>query len=187
MHQQAASKNNSATRGGFRIKAELNNFRVSARKVRLVADAIKGKSVPEAERILKFIGRRAAGPIAKALASAVANARQNFQMASGEFIIAKADVNVGPTLKRSRPRAMGRAFPIRKRTSHVRLILESRGALPKRRRANKSEIAIVEGGGGLTEPGGENRSRERERPMGKPRIATKTTDFVKRMFRRKAI
>ena len=187
MRQQAALKRNKAIWDGVRIKAELNNFRMSARKVRLVTDAIRGKSVPEAERILRFIGRRAAGPVAKVLVSAVANARHNFQISSGEFIIARADVNNGPTLKRSRPRAMGRAFPIRKRTSHIQLILESRGVLPKRRRVNKSEIAIVEGEGGRAEPGGENRSRERERPVEKPKIATKTTDFVKRMFRRKVI
>ena len=187
MRQQATSKTNKEVWNGVKIKAELNNLRISPRKVRLVIDAIKGKSVPEAERILKFIGRRAAGPIAKALASAVANARQNFQISSDILIIAKADVNGGSTLKRSRPRAMGRSFPIRKRTSHIKLILESRGALPKLRRIKKSEIALIESDDGRAEPGGENYSRERERSADKPKVATKTTDFVRRMFRRKAI
>lgn len=172
----------------MRITAELNYLRLSPRKVRLVADAIRGRSVPEAERVLRFLSRRAARPMEKLLASAVANARQNFQITSpGELVIADIGVNSGPTLKRSRPRAFGRAFPIRKHTSHITLVLESRGIVPKRRKAKKPGIAVVRGEREAGKELGAGRTPEREIFREKVRVSAKPSGFVKRMFRRKAI
>ncbi len=161
---------------------------MAPRKVRVVANVIRGKRVPEAERALKFLTRRAALPIEKLLASAVVNARHNFQVADpGSLVISEISVSGGPTLKRRRPRAMGRAFPIKKRTAHVRLILETTaasGAAPRRSAPMVSEARRVEPS--FPAPASKP-SAEREVLRRKPRIMTKPTDFVRRMFRRKAI
>lgn len=169
-----------------KISAELNYLRMSPRKVRLIADAIRGKSVESAERSLRFLTRRAGRPVGKLLRSAVANAKHNFQItAPASLVVAEITVDEGPTLKRRRPRAMGRAFPIKKRTSHVRLVLEAKGvaAAPKAKKAN---ISIVRGEDKSSAEAGKP-AAEREAFKVKPKIATKTTDFVRRMFRRKAI
>lgn len=167
------------------IRTELNYLRMSPRKVRLVADAIRGKSVPEAEVSLRFLTRRAAAPVAKLLAAAVADARQNFQILSPEsLVVRRIRVDGGPILKRSRPRAMGRAFPIHKHTSHITLILESRGETPKRRKRKKSDIAVVEGEAPV---GSIERGVSHDVFRERPKVVTKPTGFVQRMFRRKAI
>lgn len=173
----------------MKIRAELNYLRMAPRKVRAVAEVMRGKSVREAEISLQFLARRAAGPMAKLLRSAVANARQNFQVSDPATLrITGVSVNQGPALKRIRPRAFGRAFPIRKGTSHVTLVLEAAGATPKRpRRARPSAVRMSteEAKGERTEVGrpGLERAAFRERPKAR----TKPTEFVQRMFRRKAI
>ena len=107
------------------MKATLSNYRQSPRKVRLVADLIKGKSIAIAETELAFLVKRAATPFHKLLMSAVANALQ--AGASKDALYVK-DVRVdkGVTLKRSMPRAMGRASRINKRASHVIIVLAER-------------------------------------------------------------
>jgi large subunit ribosomal protein L22 len=100
------------------MKAILKNYRQSPRKVRLVADSVKGKSVDEALTRLKFMPKRATDVIGKLIASAAANARENFDNA-GELIVKNIEVNKGVTLKRYRPRARGSAFRINKRTSNL--------------------------------------------------------------------
>lgn len=171
----------------MKITAELNNLRMSARKVRLVANAIRGKRVSEVERTLHFLARRAALPIEKLLHSAVANAKNNFQIGDADtLVVSELTVDGGPTLKRRRARAMGRAFPIRKRTSRVRLVLET-AARQERKQPKKSAIHIVgsEEGAGADEA----KTRERRPPpfREKPKVETKPREFVRRMFRRKAI
>lgn len=133
----------------MKITAELNYLRIAPRKVRLVARAIRGKSVPDAERALKFLVRRAASPLEKLLRAALANAKQNFQVSDPELlVVSDVTVNQGPMLKRSRPRARGRAFPIHKHTSHVRLVLEAAGRVaPKRARARRASVAVLRAGG----------------------------------------
>ncbi len=169
------------------IRTELNYLRMSPRKVRLVADAIRGKSVPEAEAALRFLSRHAAAPVAKLLASAVADARQNFQFTSpAALVIRHIRVDGGPILKRSRPRAMGRSFPIHKHTSHITLILESQGQAPEKRRRRKADIALVKGGAPvLIAP--EKRESAHTVFRERPKVITKPTGFVRRMFQRKAI
>ena len=101
------------------VKATAKFVRVSPRKARLVADLVRGKSVPEARAILAFATRDAAVPVRKVLESAAANADHNHGMRSDDLVLAHVTVDPGPTIKRFRPRAMGRATPILKRTSHI--------------------------------------------------------------------
>ncbi len=107
------------------VKAELNKYRQSPRKVRLVADAIRGKKVSDALDILTFATQRAAAPIKKLLESAVANAKHNDGLSQEDLFVKEIRVDEGFTMKRIRPRAHGRAFPIRKRTSKIKIGLES--------------------------------------------------------------
>ena len=104
------------------ITAQLNNYRQSPRKVRVVANAIKGKSVKEAKNKLNFITKRATGPLQKLLNSAVANAK-NIGANIDNLSIKSITVNAGKILYRRRPAAHGSAHPIHKRTSHVKIIL----------------------------------------------------------------
>lgn len=98
-------------------------IRIAPRKVRLVADLIRGKEVGEALAILRLTPRAASPVLEKVLNSAVANAEHNFDMNANNLSIAKIYVDEGPTLKRFRPRAQGRASRINKRTSHITIIL----------------------------------------------------------------
>ena len=98
-------------------------MRSSARKARLVCDHIRGKSVPEARAILAFAPRGVAKDWSKLLESAVANAEHNHELIGDELRIKEVSADVGPTLKRFRPRAQGRATPINKRTSHLSIAL----------------------------------------------------------------
>jgi large subunit ribosomal protein L22 len=100
--------------------------RVSPRKARLVVDLIRGKSVGEARTILKFSPRAAAEIVEKTLNSAVANAERNLHVKADDLVVGKTYVDEGPTLKRIQPRAMGRAFRINKRTSHITVIVNPR-------------------------------------------------------------
>jgi len=100
--------------------------RVSPRKARLVVDLIRGKSVGEARTILKFSPRAAAEIVEKTLNSAVANAERNLHIKADDLFVGATYVDEGPTLKRIQPRAMGRAFRINKRTSHITVIVKSR-------------------------------------------------------------
>jgi ribosomal protein L22 len=97
--------------------------RSSARKARLVCDQIRGKSVEDARAILAMTGRAAARDWSKLLESAVANAENNHELVGDELRIRSVTADEGPTLKRYRPRAMGRATRIRKRTSHLTIQL----------------------------------------------------------------
>lgn len=101
--------------------------RVSPRKARLLTNEIKGKHVDEAFKILAFSNRRAARFVFKTLASAVANAEKNHGLDRRKLYVAEARVDEGPTLKRWRPRAFGRASMIRKRTSHIFIAVAERG------------------------------------------------------------
>lgn len=106
------------------VTAKLRYLRMAPRKVRLVADLIRGKSVEEAQNILNFTQKRAALPILKLLKQAIANAKNNFHLDEKNLYISKITVNEGPKLKRVFPRARGQADVIQKKTSHITLILE---------------------------------------------------------------
>ena len=119
--------------------------RTSPRKARLVLDQIKGKRVSEALALLRFIPKHAAEPIRKVLASAAANAQDAWQAIPEELKIANFIADGGPTLKRVRPRAQGRAYRILKRTSHLTVILtEMPAPKPKRRVPAKPKAKKVQ-------------------------------------------
>src|SRR6478752_2497285 len=108
---------------GLKVSAQAKYVRTSARKARLVCDHIRGKDVVEARAILAFTPRSAAKPWLKLLESAVANAEHNHELVGEDLKIFAVHADEGPTLKRFRPRAMGRATRIRKRTSHLSITL----------------------------------------------------------------
>ena len=99
---------------------------VSATKARRVIDLVRGKSVDEALHILRWAPQAASEPVAKVIASAAANAQNNEGLDPATLVVATVYADEGPTAKRIRPRAQGRAFRIRKRTSHITVVVESR-------------------------------------------------------------
>lgn len=105
-------------------KAVLRFVRMTPRKVRLVVDLIRGREVPEALTLLKYLPRAAARVVEKVLQSAVANAGVKELGDSDSLRVSRAFVDGGATLKRFRPRSMGRANPIHKRTSHITIVVE---------------------------------------------------------------
>jgi large subunit ribosomal protein L22 len=107
----------------MKVQAKARHVRQSPYKVRRVLDLVRGLPVDEARVILTHTPRRAADPILKCLNSAIANAEHNLAADSEELVIAEAYADEGPTLKRWRPRARGRATRIRKRTSHITIII----------------------------------------------------------------
>jgi large subunit ribosomal protein L22 len=107
-------------------EATLRYARISARKVKIVADLIRGKDVAEALAIVKFTPKASSEIIEKLLKSAIANAENNHGMDSKKLYIAEIYANQGPTLKRIRPAAKGSAVRIRKRTSHITIVLKER-------------------------------------------------------------
>ncbi|ASP28707.1 50S ribosomal protein L22 [Spiroplasma corruscae] len=104
-------------------KAKLTMIRISPRKVRLVADSIRNKKIANAIAILQNQDKRSSEPVLKLLNSAVANAVNNNGMEADRLFVKTIFVNEGPTLKRFRPRAHGRAYEILKRTSHITIVV----------------------------------------------------------------
>jgi large subunit ribosomal protein L22 len=122
--------------------ASATYIRISPTKARAVMNLIRGRHVEDARRVLKFTQRSSALPIAKVLDSAIANAEHNRGLPSDELVVARAWVDEGPTLKRFRPRAQGRATRIRKRTCHIYVVVgrseEAIAALPERPAAKQT-------------------------------------------------
>jgi len=108
------------------VKARLKFVRVSPRKAQLVADLVRGKGSEEALNILTFTKKSAAKIIIKLLKSAIANATQKKNIDIDRLYIKKITVDQGPTMKRFQPRALGRATTIRKRTSHIDIVLDEK-------------------------------------------------------------
>ena len=109
-------------------KATLKFARISSRKVKIVADLIRGKDVDEALAIMKFTPKASSEVIEKLLKSAIANAENNHDMKHENLYVAEIFANQGPTLKRIRPAAKGSAVRIRKRTSHITIVLKEKEA-----------------------------------------------------------
>lgn len=105
------------------MKATLKNYRQSPRKVRLLAGLVRGKSVSQALTMLAFTDKRATGPIAKLIKSAAANAEKNHGASGKVLVVRDIRVDKGVTIKRSMPKAFGRAAPINKRTSIISVAL----------------------------------------------------------------
>ncbi len=111
--------------------ARASYVRVAPMKARRVVDLIRNRPAQQVLAELKFQPQAAAEPVAKVLASAIANAEHNFDLDPESLVVSRAYVDEGPTMKRFRPRAQGRAYRIRKRTSHITIEVESVDALGK--------------------------------------------------------
>ena len=112
----------------MRVTATAKYVRGSTRKVRLVTQAIKGKRVEEAAALLRFMPLGAARDVASVLKSATANAENNHNLSADELVNVEALAHEGPAIKRWRPRAQGRAFPIHKPMTHITIVVQDREA-----------------------------------------------------------
>jgi ribosomal protein L22 len=121
-----ARRRGNSVEGRVTVRAQAKYVRVSARKARLIADHVRGKNVDEARAILAHASRHVAEDWRKLLESAIANAEHNHDLVGDDLRVLAATADEGPTLKRFRPRAMGRATRIRKRTSHLTITLTPR-------------------------------------------------------------
>jgi len=120
-------------------KASLSHTRISARKVKIVIDLIRNKPVGTALAILKHTPKAASEPVEKLLLSAIANAENNHGMDPSLLVVSEVFANQGPTLKRIRARAQGRAFRINKRTSHITVVVKESEALLAKQEATKKD------------------------------------------------
>ena len=157
------------------VTAKLRYLRIAPRKVRLVADLIRKKKIEEAQTILNFTIRKAALPLLKLLNSAVANARNSFQLEAKNLYISKITVDEGPKYKRWMPRARGMAYPIQKKTSHIILVLDEIGPGKKIKKIKKVEE--------------KKKLPKIEKPKFRPEAETpkpKIVKGLKRIFRRKS-
>jgi large subunit ribosomal protein L22 len=111
-----------------RVSATAKYVRRSTRKTRLVTQLIVGRPVGEATALLRFLPQGAARDVARVLRSATANAENNLNLSADELIVAEARADEGPTIKRWKPRAQGRAFPIHKPMTHITVVVESKEA-----------------------------------------------------------
>ncbi len=112
----------------MRVSATAKFVRGSTRKARLVISAIRGKPVEDASALLRFMPQHAARDVARVLRSAASNAENNLHLSADELVVLEAHADEGPTVKRWRPRAQGRAFPIHKPTTHITIVVGDREA-----------------------------------------------------------
>jgi large subunit ribosomal protein L22 len=160
------------------IVAKLRYLRIAPRKVRLVADLIRGKSAKKAEAILNFTVKKAAKPLLKLLKSAIANAKNNFQLPEENLYVSKIFVDEGPKYKRWMPRARGLVSEIQKKTSHVTIVLDEIEKGPKKiEKVKAKKIAKKEKIAKIEKP-----KFRPEKEIKKPKIKKE----VKRIFKRKA-
>jgi large subunit ribosomal protein L22 len=159
------------------VRAQAKWVRMSARKGRVVAEHIRGRSVPEARAVLAFTQRAAAREIEKVLSSAVANAEANHGLVGDELLVHAAVVDEGPTLKRWRARARGRVARIKKHTCHITVVLlapaaqEAPAAPETRKRAEPKETAAPEATGpeAAAESQADEETEEKAESKPKPR------------------
>lgn len=170
------------------ITAKLRYLRIAPRKVRLVADIIRGKSVEESQAILSFVTKKAALPLLKLLNSAVASARNNYQLDSADLLISKITVDEGPKYKRWQPRARGQAYEIQKKTSHIILVLEEIREKSKKAGKKVEKLQKVKEEKIISK---QEKTPKTEKPKFKPEAKDSTspggrTLMGKRIFRRKS-
>lgn len=151
------------------VKAKAKHIKMSPRKVRLVVDAVRGMKTDKALEQLSFINKLATKPIEKLLKSAIANAENNFELDKDNLFIKEIRVDEGVTLKRWMPRAHGRATPIRKRMSHISLVLgEIKDSGQKEAKKQKIEEPIKIGEQPVQDKNIENKKEEdKEQPVKK--------------------
>ena len=163
-------------------KATLRYLRIAPRKVRLVAETIRGRKVGEAQAILRSTTKSGAEHLQKTLGAAIASAKNNFEMQEDNLYIAKVAVDEGPKLKRFRPRARGRAYPIQKKTSHITLILDELvESVPQAKVKDKKVEVVTDATEATTAPSQPKLRAQREIK------GAKKNSGLQKMFRRKAI
>lgn len=121
----------------MKVIARSKNIRISPRKLRLVADVVRGLKIEEAEKILIGINKRATGPLLLTLKQGIANATKNFDLVKETLVLKSLEIGKGPTFKRGRPASRGYWHPILKRTSHIRMILEGEERKKEEKQKNK--------------------------------------------------
>ena len=112
----------------MRVSATAKYLRGSTRKARLITQAISGRPVEDAAALLRFMPQRAARDVAAVLKSATANAENNHNLSADDLVVVEAHADEGPTIKRWKPRAQGRAFPIHKPMTHITIVVADREA-----------------------------------------------------------
>lgn len=172
------------------IKAELHRAHLSPRKVRLVADAIRGMNVRQAEALLNHLPKRSSLPVLKLLKSAQANAVHHAQLDGSDLSVKDIKVNPGPAAKRMMPRAFGRAATIRKRTSHILIVLDvsikSQNMTPMSLRKNQ-ELVIRDAKIEDLKAAPVSSGRREQQPSSSGRGVKKSLGFARRIFQRKVI
>jgi large subunit ribosomal protein L22 len=185
----------------MQVSAQLNNLRKSPRKVRLVANMLKGISVKDADEQLKFLVKGSVPSLGKLLKSAVANAENNLGLDKDNLFIKDVIVNESKKLKRWLPRAHGRASLLLKRTSDIKIILEELVEGKGRKKIKKQEIKDIKAVKGVETEKKEKEkteeSKEEKKEIVKERVekefvdekkkAEKSKGFLKRVFRRKSM
>jgi large subunit ribosomal protein L22 len=172
------------------ILTRLNYLHIAPRKVRAVSGLIRGRDVVTARVLLKNLQRRASLPFLKLLNSAVSNAKHNFDIDEKNLFISSLTVNGGPVAKRSRARAFGRASMIRKRTSHITMVLKETNAAKNKVKSKKAPEIIIREVADASEIKEElkktdTQTKTRDDLTKNP--AKGRSEFVRRLFRRKAI
>ena|SRR3989344_7133067 len=165
------------------VTAKLNYLHIAPRKVRLVANALRGLSVNEAEAQLLFRPQRSSEPLLKLLRSAVANAKNSQKLNADKLVIEAIQVNQGPMLKRFMPRAMGRATPIHKKMSHVILVLAEKEKTP----VSRFQISAAKK---VKSPKKESKEKKPKLEIQKDNAPVKVKEkagFLKKMFNRKSV
>ena len=187
----------------MKATAKLRYIRIAPRKVRLVADQVRGKKVEEAQRVLDFTANRASVPILKILLSAVAAAKNNFEGEEANLYILSITIDEGPKLKRYRARSRGAAYPIQKKTSHITIVIdEVEDVKREKKKSTKKAVKISKAETVQTETTpptlleADSTTARKETPPDKPRYRPETErevpkpkkdSRIKRLFRRKVI
>ena len=168
------------------VIAKLKYLHIAPRKVRLVADLIRGQKIEQAQAILNFTAKRGAIPMLKLLKSAIANIKHNFPENKLNFYVSKILVDEGPKFKRFRPRAKGTASAIQKKTSHITMVLDEIGKKSKKaKKIKKVKPKIVK----LKKIEIKREGLKPEKPKFRPEkeiFKPKIKRGIKRIFRRKA-
>lgn len=173
----------------MQVKATLRNLHIAPRKVRLVADLIRGKKAEQAVSILNFTVKAASEPLLKLVKQAMANAKNNLQLDPNNLFVFKISVDEGPKQKRWMPRARGQAYEIQKKTSHINLIMEEIVKSKTKIRKAKGEKAKEEV---VREEAEEKifKTEKTDRPKFKPEIKAqkpKGAKGISKIFRRKSV
>ena len=173
----------------MQVTAKLNYLHISPRKVRSVINVVKGMSAKDALAQLRFFPNRASEPLEKLIKSAIANAEHNFSLAPESLKIKIFKADGGPVFKRFRPGSKGRVSPIRKRTSHITLVLEGeRGSQDRKKEKQAEKEAVRDFKPAVSQDQPKQPESKKDTAFKQKAVQKKTGHgFVKRMFQRKSI